>query len=157
MELGLPVEAKRLPVDNSLALNWLIQKCPLVRQQTRDALAPEINGVTADFSYSCRPFAGPGYFLLGDAATFIDPIFSSGVCMGLMSALKAVELLAAARAGKCSWPASYRDYDRYVSSSSSAFFDMVHLYYQHSFRELFLLSPCIFPIISIAINSSSLL
>ena len=131
-------DAKRLPVDHFHALDWLIQKCPLVRQQTRGALAPEINGVAADFSYTCRPFAGPGYFLLGDAATFIDPIFSSGVCMGLMSALKAVDLLASARAGKRSWPASYREYDRYISSSSSAFFALVHLYYQHSFRELFL-------------------
>ena len=131
-------DAKRIPVDYPHALDWLIQKCPLVREQTREALSPETNRVTADFSYSCRPFAGPGFFLLGDAATFIDPIFSTGVCMGLMSALKAVDLLAGARAGRCSWPSAYREYDRYISSSSSAFFDLAHLYYRHAFRELFL-------------------
>ena len=92
----------------------------------------------ADFSYRCAPFAGPGYFLVGDAATFIDPIFSTGVCMGMMSGAEAGRsILAAVREGKD--PARLRKrYIRFIDESSAAFFRLVDLYYDHSFRELFL-------------------
>ena len=42
-----------------------------------------------DWSYSCANIAGAGYALLGDAACFIDPLFSSGVHLALMSGVLA--------------------------------------------------------------------
>ena len=44
---------------------------------------------TTDYSHMFQRFCGPHYFLVGDAATFSDPIFSSGVYLGLESALAA--------------------------------------------------------------------
>jgi flavin-dependent dehydrogenase len=131
-------DTKKLPVENAHALKWLIQRSPLVQQLAGEADASDTNGVTADFSYSCRPFAGPGFFLLGDAAAFIDPIFSTGVCMGLNSAIRAVDLVAEAEAGRCSWPAAYDQYARYVAGSSAPFFQLARMYYDHTFREMFL-------------------
>ena len=40
----------------------------------------------ADYSYAMRQFAGDRYVLLGDAARFVDPIFSSGVSIAMNSA-----------------------------------------------------------------------
>lgn len=40
----------------------------------------------ADYSYAMRQFSGDRYLLLGDAARFVDPIFSSGVSIALSSA-----------------------------------------------------------------------
>jgi len=42
-----------------------------------------------DYSSTATQFAGPGYILAGDAAGFIDPIFSVGVVLGMYSALAA--------------------------------------------------------------------
>lgn len=39
-----------------------------------------------DYSYQAKRHTGPGYFLVGDAAGFIDPIFSIGVVLALFSA-----------------------------------------------------------------------
>jgi flavin-dependent dehydrogenase len=39
-----------------------------------------------DYSYAPTRAAGPGFFLLGDAAGFIDPIFSVGVPLGMYAA-----------------------------------------------------------------------
>lgn len=39
-----------------------------------------------DYSYRPTQLAGPGFFLIGDAAAFVDPIFSVGVCVGMYSA-----------------------------------------------------------------------
>jgi FADH2 O2-dependent halogenase len=40
----------------------------------------------ADYSYAMTQFAGDRYVLLGDAARFVDPIFSSGVSIAMNSA-----------------------------------------------------------------------
>jgi flavin-dependent dehydrogenase len=41
--------------------------------------------VLRDYSYLPDSVAGPGYFVIGDAAGFVDPIFSIGVVMALYS------------------------------------------------------------------------
>ena len=45
--------------------------------------------VVRDWSYVCERIAGPGYALAGDAACFVDPLFSSGVHLALMSGVLA--------------------------------------------------------------------
>jgi 2-polyprenyl-6-methoxyphenol hydroxylase-like FAD-dependent oxidoreductase len=94
-------------------------------------------GVAADFSYTCRPYAGPGHFLVGDAATFIDPIFSTGVTLGMVSGAEAVASLAAIDAGGDARRVRAR-YDRFVADSSGALFRLVRMYYRPAFRDLFL-------------------
>ena len=42
--------------------------------------------IVHDYSYRSTRVAGPGYFLLGDAAGFVDPIFSIGVVLAMYSA-----------------------------------------------------------------------
>lgn len=44
-----------------------------------------------DYSYSLSKFVGNGYLCIGDAARFVDPIFSSGVSVALYSAKYASE------------------------------------------------------------------
>jgi flavin-dependent dehydrogenase len=125
-----------LPPDRMLA--WGIARCPVVRERTAEAVFPTENHVLADFSYRCAPYAGPGYFLAGDAATFIDPIFSSGVCMGMMSGAEAGRAIYAALRGGEKPARLRRRYVSFVDQSSAMFFRLVDLYYDHSFRELFL-------------------
>ena len=45
--------------------------------------------VVRDWSYACERIAGVGYALAGDAACFVDPLFSSGVHLALMSGVLA--------------------------------------------------------------------
>lgn len=60
-----------------------------------------------DFTASSSQFSGPGFALCGDAATFIDPVFSSGVLLGLHGAK---QLAAALDGGDLnSWEAEYRE------------------------------------------------
>ena len=54
--------------------------------------------VTADYTYSFTDYAGPQHMLLGDAAGFIDPIFSSGVYLAMRSASMAADTILAANA-----------------------------------------------------------
>jgi flavin-dependent dehydrogenase len=45
--------------------------------------------VIRDYSYRPTQLAGPGFFLVGDAAAFIDPIFSAGVVLAMYSGFSA--------------------------------------------------------------------
>lgn len=129
--------AKRTGVPAERMLEWAIARCPVMRERLAAASALGEPHVVADFSYRCSPYAGPGYFLVGDAAVFVDPIFSTGVCMGMMSAVEAARSISALLAGAS--PAKVRrDYIRYLEGSTAVFFRLIEGYYRHSFRELFL-------------------
>ncbi len=139
--IGLVMDAdaaRRVGVPADRMLEWGIARCPLLRRRTAAADRPPGNVVCADFSYRCEPFSGPGYFLVGDAAAFLDPIFSTGVCLGMMSAVEAARgVIAMLRRGE-SPRRVRRRYNRFVAGSSTPLFRMVRNYYRHSFRELFL-------------------
>ncbi len=46
---------------------------------------------TGNYSYVCKRSHGDNYLLLGDAYTFIDPVFSSGVLLAMQSAFVGAE------------------------------------------------------------------
>jgi flavin-dependent dehydrogenase len=129
--------ARRLGLPSEQILPWAIERCAGVRERTANAVFPDRYHVLADFSYRCQPYAGPGYFLVGDAATFVDPIFSTGVCLAMMSANEAARSILAIHGG-ASPRRVRRRYRRFLHDSSAPLFRMVEIYYHHSFRELFL-------------------
>ncbi|XVQ07007.1 NAD(P)/FAD-dependent oxidoreductase [Spirillospora sp. CA-255316] len=54
--------------------------------------------VEQDYSYVADSFCGPGYFLVGDAACFLDPLLSTGVHLALYSGmLSAASILSLTR------------------------------------------------------------
>jgi flavin-dependent dehydrogenase len=48
---------------------------------------------TGNYSYASRRYGGDGYILIGDAAAFIDPLFSSGVMMAMSSGAFGAEVV----------------------------------------------------------------
>ena len=137
--IGLVMDAaaaRQVDLPPGQMLAWGIARCPELRRVTARAVHPAANEVCADFSYSCRPYSGPGYFLAGDAAVFLDPIFSTGVCLAMMGAAEAARGAIAMLRHGSSPRRVRRRYDRYVEQTSAPFFRLVRAYYQHSFREL---------------------
>lgn len=139
--IGLVIQERHaravgLPAREMLA--WGIRNCPVVAERCRDATFPETTYVTGDYSHSCDPYAGPGFFLVGDAATFIDPIFSTGVTLGLMSADQVAREVRDVLEGRSRPAAARRRYRRYLRGSTRPYFRIVESYYDHPFREIFL-------------------
>jgi hypothetical protein len=76
--------------------------------------------------------AGPGYFLLGDAAQTLDPASSHGVLRALMSGILAAHLLASCRQQRLSEAAAqeaYRDWVREQFERDAA--ALAELYARH--------------------------
>ena len=133
-----PDFVKRIKVAPEDMLQWAIARCPVVRERMRDAQGLSTNKVLADFSYTCRPFAGNGYFLVGDAGCFLDPIFSTGVTLAMMSGHEAGKIAAQLLSGQLLAGTAGAKYARFVKRSTSPFWKLIRAYYRHSFRELFM-------------------
>lgn len=133
-----PDLAKRIAVPANRMLAWAIARCPVVRDRMANATGDSTNQVLADFSYTCRPCAGPGYFLVGDAAAFLDPIFSTGVTLAMISAMEAARHTIDLIKNRANPAAARRAYIRFVDNGSRPLWRLIRRFYQHSFRELFL-------------------
>lgn len=129
---------RQLPVPPEERLRWCIERCPAVADRMRDAKGPATNRTTADFTYRCDPTAGPGYFLVGDAGFFIDPVWSTGVTLGLSSAIEASRAASKLLAGRGSPERVRRAYTAWFSGRARIFSRLIHDFYDHSFREVML-------------------
>ena len=69
---------------------------PHTKQLLSDATLVDEPDVERDWSYTSKQFAGDGYVLVGDAACFVDPLFSSGVHLALGSATLAANYVKSA-------------------------------------------------------------
>src|SRR6185437_8302372 len=134
----IPTDSGQLGIPANGVLQWAVSRCPAMRRRLRDATGPATNQVLADFSYTCKPYAGDGYFLLGDAACFLDPVFSTGVTLAMMSATEAARQVAALLRGQTKPGRAAKEYIRYLTGSTGIFWSLIRNFYTHSFRELFL-------------------
>lgn len=62
-----------------------IQRCPSVSRRMENAQRCSPVHVISDYSYNSKVCAGDGWVLIGDAFTFLDPMYSSGVWLALKS------------------------------------------------------------------------
>jgi len=129
---------RTLPVPADERLRWCIERCPAVADRMRSARGPDRNRTTADFTYRCDPVADRGYFLVGDAGFFIDPVWSTGVTLGLSSAIEASRAASLLLARKGSPERLRHGYRRWFDGRARIFSRLIHDFYDHAFREVML-------------------
>ncbi len=99
--------------------------------------------VAADFSYAPSAYAGDRWLLAGDAGSFLDPVFSSGVLLALESGVEAAE--AADRVLGTEFSTGRRSgrrpdftaFERTQRHRYRRFRGMVRGFYDPAFRDLF--------------------
>jgi flavin-dependent dehydrogenase len=86
--------------------------------------------VESDYSYSMQQIRGDGYIMIGDAARFVDPIFSSGVSVALNTARHASRaIIAAAEAGDFR-RARFDGFEQIVRRGLKHWYEFISLYYK---------------------------
>ena len=83
--------AMKLPPEE--ALEKCIDEQPLILEEMANAERVSQVYSAGDYSYRNKKLFGDRWLLAGDAAGFIDPVFSSGVFLAIMSAEKAADSL----------------------------------------------------------------
>ncbi len=107
----------------------------------KNATAVEEYRVESDYSFSYENFGTDRVLLAGDAASFIDPIFSSGVYLAIESGHQAANLIADNLAGKfrARKPANiYRAYTRLMKRQIGHMRQLIDAYYDKDSFEVFM-------------------
>jgi flavin-dependent dehydrogenase len=89
--------------------------------------------VTAEFSYRSRFCAADGLILAGDAFAFLDPVFSSGVCLALYSGEAAANAVDEALKARDYSAERFEGYGKMLCQSIEAMRALVYTFYDHKF------------------------
>lgn len=116
-----------------------IQRSSQLRHLTRDAQPAGPAHVTTDYSFMHESFAGERHFLVGDAAAFVDPIFSSGVYLAMHSAVTAADLLLQAeKQGRGLRSSEAARFTNRLKKSLRTMRDLIEVFYDNSGFAVFL-------------------
>lgn len=83
-----------------------------------------------DYSYGMRKITGDAMILIGDAARFVDPIFSSGVSVAMNSARLAAKDIIAAHASGDFREGSFQNYASTLRRGVQIWYDFISMYYR---------------------------
>jgi halogenation protein CepH len=132
--VGAVVDAHRFAQEangNAAALyHRLIARCDSIAGRVRDARLVSPVRVVRDYSYSSRRFYGPGYLLAGDAACFIDPVFSTGVHLACLSGYLAAQTIESLHGG-ADEAGGLVSYDRRYRAAFERYLGFLYFFYDH--------------------------
>lgn len=108
--------AQRIQAGPEQAFRSYVESCPLIAEylapatRVTEGMYGEFR-VRKDYSYCNTRFWKPGLVLIGDAACFIDPVFSSGVHLATYSALLAARSINTCLAGGSDEPEAFDEFE----------------------------------------------
>jgi len=132
--------AEKIQGDREKALTALIAECPLIS----DYLAPARRVTTGqygqlrvrkDYSYHQTKFWRPGMILVGDAACFVDPVFSSGVHLATYSGLLAARSINSILAGDVDEKSALIEFETRYRREYSVYYEFLLAFYQMNVNE----------------------
>jgi flavin-dependent dehydrogenase len=130
--------ARELPdVEPATLLDRMIADTPAVTRLMTTATREWPVRVEKDFSFSSRAYAGDRWLLAGDAGSFLDPVFSTGVAIALESGLEAAQAVAAGLAAGNLSARQFRRFARRQRQRYLSFRRFVLGFYTPEFRDLF--------------------
>ena len=103
--------------------------------------------VTGEFSYRADKIGGDGFCLAGDAFSFLDPVFSTGVFMALKSGEMAADAVHCGLTGGAVTEATFVEYQRDMRWALDQFRQLVLSFYNQdfSFRDFIKAHPDLHP------------
>lgn len=121
---------KQSNLDTEAYFNTYIQSNPALAEAMCYARRVNEFKREGDYSYTMQKFIGNGFVLIGDAARFVDPIFSSGVSIALYSAKYATERIRVAFETGDFSEATFRPYEERVRGGVGIWYEFIRLYYK---------------------------
>jgi len=91
----------------------------------------------SDYSYKNSRFTGDRWMLAGDAAGFIDPIFSTGVFLAILSGEQCADALHQILDAPGRKAAIFRNYEKRLNQVMNKYLRFVEAWYRPEFIEIF--------------------
>src|SRR3984893_7734690 len=138
--IGVVLDAqtfKRMRLEPEEAFNRIVEENPKVIEQMSRARRITDVQATGDFSFRNKRFTGERWMLAGDAAGFIDPVWSSGVFIAILSGEKAADTLDRVLRQPERRAAEFARYERQVGRVMDLYLKFVTSWYTQEFAEVF--------------------
>ncbi len=119
-------------------LEQALSEQPIIAKRMTDARRVSQVYVEADFSYRSERLHGDWWLLAGDAAGFIDPIFSSGVFLAVFSGELCADVLNEVLDHPRKARRLFAGYERAVNRAMDIYLRFVNAWYTKEFIEVFL-------------------
>jgi FADH2-dependent halogenase len=148
--IGVVMDAekfKSMKMSPERALTHCIAEQPAVNEWMEKARRVTDVFATGDFSYRNTQLSGNRWLLAGDAAGFIDPVFSSGVYLALLSGEQAADALNMALDQRQQRAKAFRYYERRIGRVLDIYLRWASAWYTQEFVEVFLYPKEIFEIV----------
>ncbi len=131
--IGVVTQKKNFPKDSGARKDFF-WKCLESRPELHDALkkAEQVRPFTeeGDYSYAMKQIAGDRLMLIGDAARFVDPIFSTGVSIALNGArFASKDILQAMETGNFTRSA-FANYEATMRRGTKNWYEFIRCYYR---------------------------
>lgn len=108
----------------------LINSAPDIKASMTNARQVNDFKTEGDYSYCMDSFIGDGLLLIGDAARFVDPIFSSGVSVAMYSAKFASEAIINAFSENNFDKKMFKDYEDKIKEGTAIWYEFICCYYK---------------------------
>ena len=136
--VGLVAPARKLKgrkPDESF-LHERIEQTPYLNERLANARRVAPVRSISDYSYVSRSLCGDRWLMVGDAGAFIDPVFSTGVYLGMTGAFHAADAIDRALVRRDFSPAMFKDYERFVRRIVGRYRAFVKGFYTPEFVEV---------------------
>jgi halogenation protein CepH len=126
--------ASKIQGDPEKTMRSLIEECPMIEDYLSDATRVTTGTygqlrVRKDYSYHQTKFWRPGMVLIGDAACFVDPVFSSGVHLATYSGLLAARSIGTVLAGITDEEAAFTEFEARYRREYGVFYEFLSAFY----------------------------
>ena len=125
---------KQSPED---VLDWALRESAVMHGRMRDAVRVTPVHSAGDYSYRNARLTGDRWILAGDAAGFIDPIFSTGVFLAIHTGEQCADMLDEILANPARQPRLFRRYERSLHALMDKYLRFVTAWYRPEFIEVF--------------------
>ncbi len=122
---------KRLDTTNEEFFWQTIAKRPDLMKRLQASNRARDFKVEADYCYAMTQVSGDGFVMIGDAARFVDPIFSNGVSIALNSAkIAGKDIIKALKNNEPITKSSFAEYERQLKIGTNNWYRFISLYYR---------------------------
>ena len=128
-------QAKQSPAE---VFTRIWQSSTTMRERMKNTRLVNTIQTTSDFSYYNRRLVGPRLLRVGDAAGFMDPIFSAGVYLAMHSGKLAAQVVVDSLAARDDGSRRLKRYEKRVFRAMRIYWNMVEAFYTKPFIELFM-------------------
>jgi flavin-dependent dehydrogenase len=115
-----------------------IDLCPPLAERLQGAELVADVTATGNFSYVCDRAYGANYLLLGDAYTFIDPMFSSGVMLAMNSAVAGADTIDRCLQDPAHASQALKSFERVMRRGPKAYSWFIYRVTNPTMREMFM-------------------